>query len=409
MRSLREHGGSRMFVRRCFPRRTGPAEDSAPGPRSRFNRHELAGSFGDLGTDLPLITAMIVAAKLDAASVLIVFGALQVFTGLVYRMPMPVQPLKAMAALVISQQLGAGVLHGGGLAIGMMVLLLSLSGMLGWLSRTIPQPVVRGIQFGLGIQLAFLAGTNFISKDGAIGWVIAAIGFVIVIALRKNRRWPAALVLVGLGSLYAACFRMDWSTAAQGFGFALPALRTPSFSDVMTGLFVLALPQLPLSLANSLLATQRLATDLFPERAPTMRKLGITYALMNLLAPFLGGIPVCHGSGGMAGHHAFGARFGTSVMIYGGCFLGIGLLFSRGFDAVVQIFPKAVLGVLLFFEGLALLRRVAAAGLNMHGWLVALVTGLCAATLPNGYLIGLAAGWLTYVALSKRQISESGK
>lgn len=373
----------------------------------RFNRHELAGAFGDLGTDLPLIAAMIVAAKLDAASVLIVFGALQVFTGLVYRMPMPVQPLKAMAALVITQQLGAGVLYGGGLAIGALMLLLTLSGSLAWLARVIPVPVVRGIQFGLGLQLALLAGRDFIAREGGAGWALAAAAFVLVVLMWGNRRWPAALAVVGLGALYAAAFKLDWAALSAGVGFALPTWHTPSWTDLLTGLVVLALPQLPLSLANSLLATHRLAADLFPDRAPSMRKLGLTYSLMNLIAPWLGGVPVCHGSGGMAGHHAFGARVGVSVMIYGGMFLVAGLLFSRSFDTLIHIFPRAVLGVLLFFEGLALLRRVSGSGLDTRGWLVALITALCAAGLPNGYLIGLALGWATHAWLGRHPADGS--
>lgn len=367
----------------------------------RLNRHELAGAFGDLGTDLPLLAAMILAARLDPASVLIVFGALQVFTGLLYRMPMPVQPLKAMAALVITQQLSPAVLYGGGLAIGVIVLLLALSGSLSWLARVIPVPVVRGIQFGLGLQLALLAGRDFIAREGPVGWTLAAAAFALVILLWGNRRWPAALAVVGLGAGYAALFRLDWAALGAGVGFALPSWHAPTAADVLTGLMVLALPQLPLSLANSLLATHRLAADLFPDRAPSMRKLGLTYAAMNLVAPWLGGVPVCHGSGGMAGHHAFGARVGVSVMIYGGLFLAAGLFFSGSFDALIHGFPRAVLGVLLFFEGLALLRRVSAAGLDARGWLVTLVTALCAAGLPNGYLIGLAAGWLTHVGLAR--------
>ena len=117
----------------------------------RFDRNELAGSFGDVGTDLPLIFGMILAARLDAASVLIVFGLCQVLTGLVYRLPMPMQPLKAMAVLVIAGGVSSGELFGGGLAIGLVMLALSLTGGLEWLAARIPLAVVRGIQLGLGL------------------------------------------------------------------------------------------------------------------------------------------------------------------------------------------------------------------------------------------------------------------
>ncbi len=374
------------------------AAASAPAARPavvwRLNRHELAGAFGDLGTDLPLLAAMILAAGLDAAGVLITFGLLQVFTAWRYRLPMPVQPLKAVAALVITQQLPAGVLHGAGLAIGLVMLGLTATGMLGWLARAIPVPVVRGIQFGLGLQLALLATRDFVVRDGLTGWLLAAGAFALTVGLWNHRRWPAALAVVGLGGVYAAVFRLDWGAVAAGAGLVLPQPRWPTPAEVATGLVVLALPQLPLSLANSLLATHRLAADLFPDRAPSVARLGWTYGLMNLVAPWLGGVPVCHGSGGLAGHHAFGARTGTSVLLYGALFLGVGLFFSHSFAVLIQGFPRAILGVLLFFEGLALLRRVTAAGLDATGWRVTLLTGLCAVGLPNGYLIGLALGWL---------------
>jgi MFS superfamily sulfate permease-like transporter len=366
-------------------------------PGIRFDRHEFAGCFGDLGTDLPLLAAMIVAARLDVASVLVVFGALQIGTGLLYRIPMPVQPLKAMAALVIAQKADAATLAGGGLAIGVLVLVLTLTGGLGWLARTIPAAVVRGVQFGLGLQLALLAGRDFIAPAGWAGWALALVAFVIVIGLWEHRRWPAGLIVIGLGLAYAAAFDLSWPALTAGFGLDWPQWHVPASADVWTGFLILALPQLPLSLGNSLLATERLAADFFPQRAPDVRKLGFTYATMNLIAPFFGGVPVCHGSGGMAGHYAFGARTGGSVIIYGSCFLAVGLCFSGSFDQVVRFFPRAILGVLLFFEGLALLRRVRDSGLSRHEWMIVFVTGLCAVSLPYGYLVGLALGWALHL------------
>jgi len=121
------------------------------------------------------------------------------------------------------------------------------------------------------------------------------------------------------------------------------------------------------------------------------------------IAPLFGGIPVCHGSGGMAGHYAFGARTGGSVVIYGSCFVLAGLLFSGSFDQIVHLFPKSILGVLLSFEGLALLRHVRDAGLSRSDWLVTFVVGLIAAYLPNGYIIGLVTGWALHALMSKHE------
>src|SRR5882724_480192 len=217
----------------------------------RFDRNELAGAFGDIGTDLPLVVGVILAAKLDSASALIMFGLMQVLTGLVYGMPMPVQPLKAMAALVIAQKLSGNVLFGGGLAIGVIMLLLTVTGLITWLARVVPKTVVRGIQFGLGLQLAMLAVKDYVQADGAAGYALAAVGFVITMALMGIRRFPAALFVVALGVVYAFAFKINLGAVWQGAGFHLPQLRTPTREDVLTGLIVLAVPQIPLSLGNS--------------------------------------------------------------------------------------------------------------------------------------------------------------
>ena len=95
---------------------------------------------------------------------------------------------------------------------------------------------------------------------------------------------------------------------------------------------LLAIPQIPLSLGNSILATRQIAEDLFPEKHIGVRKLSLTYAVMNLVNPWFGGVPTCHGSGGLAGHYTFGARTGGSLIIYGSLFLILGLFFATGFE-----------------------------------------------------------------------------
>src|SRR3982074_994942 len=170
-----------------MPSRTESAKVKVAGPpRSphggiRFDRNELAGAFGDIGTDLPLIVGVILAAHLDAASALILFGAMQSRTALRYQMPMPVQPLKAVAALVIAQKISGNVLFGGGLAIGILMLLLTITGLVDLLARVVPKAVVRGVQFGLGLQLATLALKDYVHVDGARGYVLAAIAFALIV------------------------------------------------------------------------------------------------------------------------------------------------------------------------------------------------------------------------------------
>jgi len=153
-------------------------------------------------------------------------------------------------------------------------------------------------------------------------------------------------------------------------------------------------PQLPLSLANSVLATAQLSRDLFPDRPVSIRKIGLTYAVMNLLNPWFGGVPTCHGSGGMAGHYAFGGRTGGSVLLYGVVLIGLGMLFGPGVDSVVRAFPLPVLGVLLLFEGLALIWLIRDTAASRQDLPVAALVGLIAVGLPYGYVIGILVGTL---------------
>lgn len=360
--------------------------------RIQFNRLEWAGAFGDIGTDLPLIVGIILASGLDPAGALITFGLMQVATGVVYRMPMPVQPLKAMAAIVIAQKVTAPVLLGGGLAIGVLMLVAASAGLLDWVGRLVPKAVIRGIQFGLGLQLGLLACKEYIPAAGPSGFVLAAVGMTIVLALGSHRRYPSALVVIALGVAYAAATGLDLSLIQAGFGLSWPVVHAPAASDIGAGLLLLALPQIPLSLGNSILATKQVAADLFPDRPITLRRVGLTYAAMNLVSPFLGGIPSCHGSGGMAGHYAFGGRTGGSVVIYGSMYLVAGLFFAGAFAEAIRVFPLPVLGVLLLGEAVALLRLIAdvdRAGAELP---IALLVGLTAVGLPYGYLVGLVAG-----------------
>lgn len=379
---------------RAFPKLSAPA--------IRFDRNELAGAFGDLGTDLPLVVGVALAANLDGTSVLIMFGLMQILTGLRYRLPMPVQPLKAVAAIVIAQRVSAGVLYGGGLAIGVLMLFLAVSGLIDWLARIVPKSVIRGIQFGLGLQLTILALKEYVLSDGLPGYLLAGAAFAIALFLLGNRKYPAAILIVTIGMVYALALKVPASAIIQGIGFGLPKAHIPQPQDILTGLLLLALPQIPLSLGNSILATRQIAEDLYQRRL-TVRQISFTYALMNLINPFFGGIPTCHGSGGMAGHYAFGARTGGSVIIEGMLYLILGLFFGRAFDTVAGVFPLPMLGVILFFEGLSLMRLVRDVTTSPTDWTIVLLVGLLAVGLPYGYLIGMITGLIT-AHLSQRGI-----
>ncbi len=361
-------------------------------PRVRFDRHELAGAFGDLGTDLPLLVGLIAVCHLDPASVCVAYGLLQIATGFYYGMPMPVQPLKAMATIMLAQKLSAGTYSAGGLVIGGAMLVLAASGALSWLARIVPKAAIRGIQLGLGITLATLALKDYAADGGARGYVVFAIVLGAWLVLRRWKKVPAALVVVGLGAAWALLTRVDFTVVAHGLGPHAPKLVVPSGDEWKRGALLLALPQIPLSLGNSVLGTAQVSRDLFPDRAPTVRRIGLTYGLMNLVAPLFGGVPVCHGCGGMVGMHAFGARTGGAPVIYGSMYLVLGLVFPGAFAEVVRVFPLPLLGAILVVEAVGLMSMVRDVASEDRSIWVSMLVAACVVGLPYGYLVGLVVG-----------------
>ncbi len=369
--------------------------------RISINRNELSGAFGDIGTDLPLIVGMILASGLNSANVLIAYGAMHVITAFIYGIPMPVQPLKAVAMIVIAQKISPEIIYGGGLAIGIVMLLLTITGAVDMIAKYIPKVVVRGIQFGLGLQLSMIALREYVMSDSFNGIMIAVIAFIITVVLMGNRKYPPAIFVIVLGILYALVTHFDVLGNIRPVLPSVPELYKPSWTDILTGFIILALPQIPLSIGNSIIATHRIAGDLFPEKRVTLKKISFSYSLINIINPMLGGIPTCHGSGGMAGHYAFGARTGGSVLIYGTLFLILGLFFSNSFQLILNIFPLPVLGIILLFEGLWLMMFIKDIIDSKKSFFIALLTALIAAFLPYGYLIGMIVGTVLYYISDK--------
>jgi len=306
---------------------------------------------------------------------------------------MPVQPLKAVAAMVIAQKASAELVYGGGLAIGLLMLLLVATGLLDWLARVVPRVVVRGVQCGLGLQLGRIAVADYIPAGGASGYLLAAGAFAIVMLLLGNRKMPPAPLVLLLGAIFALTIGGASGAAFAALGITIPSIHVPTGSAVWQGFLLLAIPQIPLSLGNSVLATRQVAADLFPERELlAIKRIGLTYSAMNIVSAFLGGIPVCHGSGGMAGHYAMGGRTGGSVIIAGAGLLTVGLLLGGSVGEVAMFFPKPMLGVLLLIEGVALLSLLRDLAGNPRDLSLALFLGVVAAGLPYGYLVALVLG-----------------
>ncbi|MBE0615201.1 MAG: sulfate transporter [Burkholderiales bacterium] len=327
-------------------------------PQNRFDLPEWAGAFGDLGTLIPFVAAYISILKMDANGMLVAFGLALIVVGSIYRTPFPVQPMKAIGAAAITQAtlaagLGSAAVVGAALATGLMWLLLALTGLAGRLATWVPRPALMGVVMGLGFSF-MLEGIRMMSTSPWIGGLLLALTLVLL----GRPRVPAMLVLLAIGMAMAL---MNDPDLMHELGALKPEFRIPtlgwgslSMSDLWTGFILLALPQLPLTFGNAYLSITEENNRLFPDRPVTEQSVAISTGLMNFGSSLLGGIPMCHGAGGMAGHVQFGARTGGSSVILGSILLAAGLFLSSSISTVFKIFPMSVLGVILFMAGLQL-------------------------------------------------------
>jgi hypothetical protein len=174
--------------------------------------------------------------------------------------------------------------------------------------------------------------------------------------------------------------------------FRIPSPTWPSTSiaDIGQVVFVLVLPQAALTVGNAVIATSDEHNRLFPERPVTVRELAFDHAALNTFAAAVGGVPMCRGAGGMAGHVRFGARTGGSMVILGVALLAVALFFSESVAVLFRLFPPAVLGVILLLGGLEL--AGAKGSEQFEGWervVMVLTAGLSLVNVGMGYAVGI--------------------
>lgn len=358
---------------------------------------EVAGSLGDLGTFLPYVIGAITFARLDATSVFVMFGLMYIFTAWFYRIPVPVQPMKVIGAAIIVQNLTAGEIAASGILMGIILLIIALTGLIDKLAQITPKSVTMGIQAGLGISLALL-GVKMIKSD----WLLGLIVLLTMLLLLNSRRFPAAIVALFGGTALAFVLHPELTFPTLNWGISLPHLIIPSWHDYYRGFFQGCLPQLPLTLTNSVLVVSVLAHQLFPATSDRVseRNLCLTLGIGNLVGAPFGIIPICHGSGGLAAHYRFGARTGYSIAFIGLLLVIIGTFLGSSGLQLMQIIPQAVLGSMLFFSGIDLIKPIEARDKN-DLFVFAVVISLSVALNPAvGFLAGvplaliLKKGWL---------------
>jgi len=373
-------------------------EESLRLPRIRYNLGEWAGAFGDLGTLIPFVAGYIVIAGMDAFGVLFSFGLALILAGLFYRVPFPVQPMKAIGAIATTQGASLAItpaaIGAAGLVTGLLWLVLGLTGLGQKMARLVSRPVIGGLILGLGASL-MLQGFRLLATQWVLG--LAALALTGLLILRSPAVAMLALLAFGIG----AALWLD-PTLGEALAAMEPALRLPTFAlgaldgqAFVVGALLLALPQAPLTLGNAVVAITHEHNRLFPARPIGERTVSVSTGLMNLGAATLGGVPMCHGAGGLAGHVRFGARTGGAVIILGALLLGLALFYSGSVTTVFRLFPTPVLGVILLYAGFELVRGVRIAGMRRaeHGVLAATaVTALWHVGLA--FVVGLALQYL---------------
>lgn len=377
------------------------ATDQIPAAGNRYDLRELAGAFGDLGTLIPFVAAYIVVLKMDAAAILLGFGVALIVVGVLYRTPFPVQPMKAIGAVAIAQGAAVGLtaaaVVGAGLVTGLVWLVLGLTGTAKRAAALVPRPALLGVILGLGFSF-MLEGIRMMAASPWLSGLLLAMTLLML----SRSRFPAMLVLLAMGFVVALVEQPDLAKELAGIRVSatLPSIAwsTLTWNDLWIGTLLLALPQLPLTFGNALIAITEENNRLFPQHAISESRVSVSTGLMNLWSSAIGGIPLCHGAGGMAGHVRFGATTGGASVMLGILLTLTALLLGGSIGLLLRVFPQSVLGIILFLAGTELAMSSREPGPDKVDRFIVLATAALAV-----WNVGLAVvfGFLGYHALKR--------
>ncbi|HUW89121.1 MAG TPA: putative sulfate/molybdate transporter [Candidatus Nanopelagicaceae bacterium] len=371
---------------------------------TKFSLSEFAGALGDWGTLIPFIIGYISIVGLNPAGVFLCLGFTNIILGIRFNLPLPVQPQKTIGTIAISQAWNPGLVISTGFGTGIIWTILGLTKFLEKIVRKVPVVLVRGIQLGLGLILGWTAYLLLISDI-----FLGIISVSIIILIFRFKRIPSSIILVALGIVLLF---LNQSITLSNIQFGLPyfSFHVPQWDEILIGMVIAGIAQLLLTLTNVMIATISLIKDLFPERenAITASELAVNMGIMNLISPFLGGIPLCHGSGGLAAQYAFGARTGGSMILEGIMELLLGLFFSETLFLLFNNFPKAILGAMLLYTAF-LLGKISFKDFESKNLPIILITAIFCFIL--NITLGFLVGFLAYIILKiiERKFSDQSE
>lgn len=381
--------------------------------RSRPTVGDAAGAVADLGVLVPLAAALILVNGLDAGAVLLCAGVLVLASGLVFKIPFPVQPLKALTAVAVARELSPDVIHAAGLELAGFLMLLSIGHVADAVARIFVKPVVRALQLGVGTLLVITAAKLVLDPPEVFRatpdspWPIL-LGFAalacVAFAAHRRQYW-AALALFGIGVVVTVV------TVAPELGaisLHLPRVALPSWSAYGSAFVLLVVPQLPLTFGNAVVAVNDLAHEYFgPDaRRVTPSRVCLSAGAGNTVSALLGGMPMCHGAGGLTAHVRLGARSAAMNLLLGSVFVTLGLLFSTQIPLILGLMPVWVLAAFLMYAGLR--HALLVTDLRGSSLAIAISAGALGAWLGNlAVTAGLALAVEHGLRLARRRVREA--
>lgn len=387
--------------------------------RYKFNRLEFAGSLGDLGTLLPIAIGMILINGLSPLGVFFSIGLLYIMTGLYFNVTVPIQPMKVIGAYAIVTGMDASQVLASGVLIGAFLFVIGATGAVTAIGKYTPKSVVRGVQLSTGAMLMaqgvkFMIGTSrfqivrqavepFMTLQSLgpipIGLVIGVIGGFLTLLFLESRKLPAGLLVISVGIVIGLILGTHEGLGDIRIGIHIPQIisfESLSGSDFTTAALLLVLPQIPMTLGNAVIAYTNLSEEYFDRSSAkvTYKSACMSMALANFVSFLFGGIPLCHGSGGLAAHYRFGARTAGSNLIIGTIFVSLALFLGVHIMAIVYLIPMSILGVLLVFSGSQLALTIIDIRDRKDLFIVLMILGITlASNLAAGFIVGIAVAY----------------
>lgn len=364
---------------------------------------DISGAFGDIGVLFPIAVALIVKNDFNPTALFLMAGLFYIVSARYFMITMPVQPLKAMSAIAIATGLNFEVINAAGIVMGIILLIISFTGLSVRLGSMFPMSVVRGIQLGLGLMLinTSLGMINIDMTVAIMGGLILAVSIFVI------KKVPPLIPLLILAIIISLQSIDIWS-----FGPLPLTPKLPGFNTLWVGLTMLVLPQIALTFGNAIVATEATGRILYGEMAVRLdlKSIPVSMGIANIVSGIFGGAPMCHGSGGLTAHSKFGATSARSGYIIGSTLIVLAILFGASALSIISAFPKGILGVLLCYVGLQhslfikdIMKDRAAVFIAVTTALLGFITG----NLTVGFLVGIGihyalTGFSKAVGLSEK-------